>query len=162
MSTPSSPSHVLGTIGEFDSRVDNITAYLERLQLYFEANEVKDDRKVAVLLTVIGAQTYDTLRSILAPAAPREKMLDDLIDALKGHYNLKPLVIGQRFQFYQHSQWADESIVDFLADLRRLSITCDFGEFLEEALRDQFVCGVKNESIQKKLLTESNLTIKRA
>ena len=79
MSTPSPPSRVLGTIGEFDSRVDNITAYLERLQLYFEANEVKDDRKVAVLLTVIGARTYDTLRSILAPAAPREKTLDDLI-----------------------------------------------------------------------------------
>ena len=162
MSTPSPPSRVLGTIGEFDSRVDNITAYLERLQLYFEANEVKDDRKVAVLLTVIGARTYDTLRSILAPAAPREKTLVDLIDTLKGHYDPKPLVIGQRFQFYQRSQRADESIADFLADLRRLSITCDFGEFLEEALRDRFVCGVKNESIQKKLLTESDLTIKRA
>ena len=61
------PSCVLGTVGEFDPKVDSISVYLERLELYFVANEVKDDRKVAVMLTVIGARTYDTLRSILAP-----------------------------------------------------------------------------------------------
>ena len=36
--------------------------------------------------------------------------------------------------------------MDFIADLRRLSISCDFGGFLEQALRDRFVCVVKNEA----------------
>ena len=44
-----------------------------------------------------------------------------------------PLVIGERFRFYQRCQRTDESIADFIADLRRLSISCDFGEFLEQA-----------------------------
>ena len=47
---------VFGSLGEFDPTTDDISAYLERLQLYFAANKVEDDRKVPVLLTVIGAK----------------------------------------------------------------------------------------------------------
>ena len=114
------------------------------------------------MLTVIGARTYDTLRSILAPESPREKSLDALFETLKGHFDPKPIVVAERFRFYQRSQRTDESIADFIADLRCLSISCDFGEFLDQALRDRFVCGVRSESLQKKLLTEADLTIKRA
>jgi hypothetical protein len=46
-----------------------------------------------------------------------------------------------------------------VADLRRLSIKCEFGEFLDQA---RFVCGVRSEAIQKKLLVEADLSIKRA
>ena len=122
------------------------------MQLYFEA----DDRKVAVLLTVIGAKTYETLRSLLAP---RDKSCDELKATLLKHYDPQPLVIGGRFRFYQRSQKSGEFIADFVADLRRLSIKCDF---LDQALRDRFVCGVRNEALQRKLLTESDLTIKQA
>ena len=145
---------VLGSLGEFDYRTDSVSSYLERMQLYFEANAVADDRKVAVLLTVIGAKTYETtLRSLLAR---------ELKAILLKHYDPQPLVIGERFRFYQRSQKSGESIADFVADLRRLSIKCEFGDFLDQALRDRFVCGVRNEALQRKLLTESDLTIKRA
>ena len=74
-------------------------------------------------------------------------------------YDPQPLVIGERFRFYQRSQKSGESIADFVADLRRLSIKCEFGDFLDKALRDRFVCGVRNEALQR---TESDLMIKRA
>ena len=61
---------VLGSLGEFNPKMENISSYLERLQLYFEANTVEEDRKVAVFLTVVGARTYKTLRSLLAPTLP--------------------------------------------------------------------------------------------
>ena len=72
------PQRVLGTIGEFDPATDNITVYLEGLSLFFDANEVPADSKVDVLLTVIGARTYKTLRSVLSPASTREKSFDEL------------------------------------------------------------------------------------
>ena len=61
------PQPVLGNLGEFDSQTNSIASYLKQMQLYFEANAMVDDRKVAMLLTVIGAKTYKTLRSLLAP-----------------------------------------------------------------------------------------------
>ena len=47
-------------------------------------------------------------------------------------------------------------------DLRRLAITCDFGNFLDQALRDRFICGLKSQQIQKSLLAEDTLTMARA
>ena len=47
-------------------------------------------------------------------------------------------------------------------ELRHLARTCDFGQFLEEALRDRLVCGLNSGSIQKKLLSENDLTLQRA
>ena len=157
-----SPLGVLGNMSAFDPKTDNVSTYLERLQLYFEANRVEDDRKVAVLLTVVGAQTYDTLRSLLAPTSPRDKSYEELLEVLRKHYDPQPLLVAERFRFYKRSQRTDESISDFLADLRRLSIKCEFGDFLDQALRDRFVCGIRSDAIQKKLLAEPKLTVKRA
>ena len=46
--------------------------------------------------------------------------------------------------------------------LRKLTLNCDFREFLDEALRDRFVCGLINDSICRRLLAERILTLKIA
>lgn len=147
---------VLGRLGEFDQRADRISSYLDQMQLYFEANSVDDDRKVAVLHTVIGAKTYETLWRLLSPDRTRDKSYGQLVAVLQKHYDPKPLAIGERFRFYQWSQKAGESIADFIVDLRRLSIRSEFGDILNQALRDRLVCGVKSEALQKKLLKEAD------
>lgn len=152
------PSRLSG----FRPEEENISTYLERAKLYFDANAVGDAKKVSVLLTVIEPKNYSLLQSLTAPALPREKSFADLKDALIAHFQPAPLVIAKRFRFYQCSQAAGESVLDYAAELRRLAITCDFGAFLKEALRDRFVCGLKAESIQKKLLAEADLSMDRA
>ena len=149
-------------IKEFDPTVKTITAYLKRLQLYFGANGVADEKKVPVLLTVVGPKVYMLLRGLLAPALPKEKSYAYLEKALMDHYEPKPLVIAERLDFYKRGQAVGESLADYQAELRRLARTCEFGSFLNEALRDRFVVGMKSESIQKRLLTEANLTLAKA
>lgn len=122
-----------GTIKEFDPESETISAYLECLQLYFEANEVTNAKKVSVLLMVIGPNIYALLRGLLAPALPKEKSFKYLKKVIKEHYEPKPLVIAERFHFHK---WAGESLADYQAKLRRLARTCDFRGFLNEALRD--------------------------
>ncbi|CAG9831627.1 unnamed protein product [Diabrotica balteata] len=46
--------------------------------------------------------------------------------------------------------------------VRKLANSCDFGQFLEEALRDRFVCEIRDEGTQKKLLGEVDLTFQNA
>ena len=53
-------------------------------------------------------------------------------------------------------------MASFSVALRQLSSSCEFGAFLPEALRDQFVCGLSNQGIQRKLLAEANLTLDSA
>ncbi len=153
---------VLGNIQEFDPQVETITTYLERLELYFDANTVAAEKKVSALLYGIGPKVYGVLRSLLAPTRPQDQTFDDLVTRLKAHYDPKPLVIAERFRFYKRNQSSTETIAEFLADLRRLTIRCEFDTFLDQALRDRLVCGVRNELIQKRLLAEVGLTLARA
>ena len=71
-------------------------------------------------------------------------------------------MIADRFRYYQCHQASGESVHDFLADLRRLAITSEFEDFLDQALRDRFVCGLRAQGMQKRLLTEPDLNIARA
>jgi len=49
--------------------------------------------------------------------------------------------------------------VDFIAELRRLAKTCNFGNYLETAIRDYFVCGLCDSKCQKGLLCREGLTV---
>ena len=71
-------------------------------------------------------------------------------------------MITERFHFHRRNQAPEESVADFVAQLRRLATHCQFGEHLNEALRDRFVCGLKSEVMQKRLLSEVDLTLKCA
>ena len=149
----------LGRMQEFEPDTESISAYLERLQLFFEANDIADGKKVSVLLTVIGRNNFSLLRNLLAPDSPKDKSLDDLTEVLKAHFEPKPLVIAERFNFYRRNQRSEESILDFVADLRRLTVKCEFGAFLDQALRDRFVCGLKSENMQKHLLAKDHIKL---
>ena len=52
-----------GTMREYDPDTKSIFAYLERLQLYFESNDIANAKKVSVLLTVIGPKVYSMVCS---------------------------------------------------------------------------------------------------
>ena len=65
----------------------------------------------------------------------------------------KPLTIAERYRFHKRDQ------NEYLAHLRKLSKYCEFNAFLINALRDKIVCGLRNVPIQKRLLSESELTL---
>jgi len=118
---------------------------------------------VAVFLSVIGAKTYTLLRNLLAPTKLKEASLASLTCALKNHFEPKRVVITERFHSYRRNQEPGESIADYVAELRRLSMHCDFeAAQLEEALRDLLVCSLRNETCQRRLLTKSDLTFQEA
>lgn len=152
----------VGRIEQYEEGKEEISNYLERLEQYFAANDVANDKKVPVLLSVIGPITYAVLKNIVSPDPPSGKTFAQLKDALKGHYNPKPLVISERYKFHCRAQKENESVADYVVELKRLAMTCDFGAFLAEALRDRFVCGLHADSIRKKLLAEVDLTFQRA
>ena len=84
-----------GTIREFEAENEKISSYLERIELYFTANEITNEKKVAILLSVIGAKAYGLIRDLLAPTNPKEKSFDQLAEVLKG----SPIFNGVNYFF---------------------------------------------------------------
>ena len=151
-----------GSLREFHPESDTIKAYLERTSLYFSANDVPDAKKVAVLLSTIGAPTYSLLSDLVAPDPPGEKSLAEIVEALCRHFEPKGTVIAERFHFRKRDQAMGESMADFDAALRKLAIHCNFADTLEDTLRDRFVCGLCSEAMQRRLLLEKGLSYRKA
>ena len=59
-----------GRIKEFRPEEESIESYLERIELFFTTNEIANEKKVVVFLSVVGSKTYTILRSLVAPAKP--------------------------------------------------------------------------------------------
>ena len=64
---------LLGKLHEFNPDSEELSVYLQRVEIYFVVNDVEEAKKVPVLLNCIGGTTYGLLRSLLAPDSPMSK-----------------------------------------------------------------------------------------
>ena len=150
-------------IGEFILSREDWIQYMECLEHFFLANDIKAaGKKQAVLLTVIGPTAYRRLRNLLAPAKLGDTPYKDLVDTMKKHVNPTPSVTVQRFKFNSRAHQVEETVSTYVSELRSIAEHCNFGESLDDMLRDRLVCGMNNEQIQRRLLAESKLTLKGA
>ena len=111
----------IGHIDTFDESVEQWATYVERFEHFVLANEIEEDKRVVVLLSVVGAKTYGLLRSLIAPDKPGEKDYKDIVDALQGHFSLKPLAIAERYRFHKRDQQEGESVTQYIAVIKKLS-----------------------------------------
>ena len=143
---------VLGQVEQFELGSDDWVLYTERLDQFFLANEITNDtKKVAVLLTAIGPKAYSLLRNLLAPVKPATKEYEELTDVRKDHLRPKPVVIAERFKFHRRNQGDEETVAQYMAELRKLAEHCDFKDYLNEAFRPRSVPYALREVIEKDL-----------
>ena len=152
----------IGKIDVFDETQESWETYVERVQHFFAANDVDDEHKVPTLLSLIGSKTYSLLKDLLLPEKPADKNFEEIVSTLQKHLNPKPLEIAERFRFYKRNQQEGESVLSYVAELKKLTTHCNFGGSLEETLRDKLVCGLNNQQIQKRLLAEPKLKFSKA
>jgi hypothetical protein len=84
------------------------------------------------------------------------------MDTLAQYVGPKLIIIAERYKFHKAEQEESESVGQYLAKLQKLAETCEFGLYCEEAIRDQFVCGLLAQSIEHKLLAVVSLTLQTA
>lgn len=143
--------------------------YCERMTQYFLANAIDggDDtgkaRQKAIFLSSVGAEVYSLLKTLSSPNKPETKSLDDLQKLVLDHLSPAPIVIAERYVFYNRKQREGENAAEFVKELRRLAATCEFPDtFREEVIRDMLVIGLRDRETQRKLLRKDNLTLDTA
>ena len=130
--------------------------------LFFAANDIMaDSRQKAIFFTTCGAATYGLFRSLASPDKPADISLMQLWEGAAAHYHPKPSRAVQRLRFNSRVCQPGESVAMYLAELKSLSEHCDFGDALDDMLRDRIVCGIQDQRTQPRLLAETDLTFKR-
>ncbi|KAK9679892.1 Integrase zinc binding domain [Popillia japonica] len=105
---------------------------------------------------------YAITKNLVTPEEPKTKTFEEITSALRKYYKPKRLVIAERFKFMKRDQNVNESIASYAIELKNLAKTCEYDNFLEEALRDRFVCGLTDERIQLALLSKEGVIFQSA
>ena len=68
---------VIGRLDEFQMGKDDFDCCIKRMEQYFVANTVPEDKQVAAFLTVIGGPAYELLRNLISLETPKDKWTED-------------------------------------------------------------------------------------
>ena len=86
------------------------------------ANSIKEDRKkVAILISTVGGQTYKLLKDLCSPDKANTKSFENLVTCLQDHLQAKPTIIVERYKFHQRNQGHTKTVFEFLTVLWRFA-----------------------------------------
>ena len=85
-----------------------------------------------------------------------------LVEKLSEHFAPAPSEIVKWFKFHTRFQNPRESVTSNTSELHSIAKRCNFEGSLETMLRDCIVCGINNAVTQCSLLSEKDLTFKKA
>ena len=66
----------------------------------------------------------------------------------------------ESYLFYMISQDVGESVESYIATLRKMAKTCNFGQVEDRLIRDRVVMGIRDEAFRSKLLQIRQLDLK--
>ncbi|XP_048513423.1 uncharacterized protein LOC125501460 [Athalia rosae] len=155
------------TMSENNSKIkfclnkDKWDTFIERLEFQFLARDTVDAKKAAILLTSIDEDAYELIKHLCSPEKLSDKKYDELTKLMQDHLSPQPSEVIERNKFYKAFQEQSESVTDFATRLKKLSLYCKFSN-LEDSLRDQFVCGLRDQETKVKLFEMDSLTYNSA
>jgi len=113
------------------------------------------------LLACVGsaAHGHSVFRSFKFDEEEDRTSVDKIIEAFDSYCIGETNVIYERYVFHKRVQQPGETIV---ADVRKVSKTCQFGELEDSLLRDRIVVGIRDEPTRRRLLQQKQLTLSKA
>ncbi|XP_065891627.1 uncharacterized protein [Dysidea avara] len=150
------------TLETFNPAVESVDDYKERFDFYCTAAGVHQDRLKALFLARVGREVFSKVKILASPRPLTELDLPEIVDLMKEHYKKDTIEIAEHFKFFKRAQQEQETLANYQAELRKLAKNCNFGNYLDTALRDQLVCGLSDRKTQRELLCIPNLTLAMA
>ena len=131
--------------------------WIESFKIYaiaVELEEKSENVQLASMLHCLGPAVQRIYRTLTG-----KNTCKAAIEALEDYFAPKRNVVAERYKFRSRSQNIDESIDAYLALLRELAKTCEFGELVDDMLRDQIVEKCHLKCLKERLLAQDDLDL---
>lgn len=133
--------------------------WVERLTYFFSMNKVEKENYKAYFITMSGPTVFTELKLLFPNTELTQVSYDEMIRKLKSRLDKTETDFIQRVKFNNRVQLPNESVEDFILAVKLLAEFCGFENFKNSAIRDRIVAGVRDKSLQQRLLNEDNPTL---
>ncbi|XP_050548981.1 uncharacterized protein K02A2.6-like [Daktulosphaira vitifoliae] len=143
----------------------NWSEWIQEFNIYLSAtgyDSLSEQRKVSIFLHFIGKQSLKIFNSFNIDI--NKAKLEEVIILFSNYFIPKKNVTIERHKFFTRLQSVDESISEYVADLKNRSMSCEFDNLRESLIKDVLIFGLHNkwQQIKQNLLKEDGLTLDRA
>ncbi|XP_073955906.1 uncharacterized protein [Choristoneura fumiferana] len=149
----------VGTLGSFDYKNQEWAIFSGRLSMFITLNDIKEEKKSAILLTSLSDDTYRLVSNLLHPKKVEAAKYEELVEELNKHFTPKRSTFADRSKFYEAVKLEGESCEEWAARLRGLAVHCGFGTELTVLLRDRFVLGFRSGPERDRLFDKDLSTL---
>lgn len=126
------------------------------------AMRFRAERRKYLLLHSLGFEGRSILKHLPSPVVDEGDPLDeyqDTVKRLQARFDVQPSLVVLRHKFFLRTQITSEDVDNYITALRRLVADCQFENFADQLVRDQFICHCTDKAIKQKLLSMGNPTL---
>ncbi|KAF9408536.1 hypothetical protein HW555_011804 [Spodoptera exigua] len=102
----------IGKLEPFSLSSKQWPAYIRRVNQYILLNDVKDNLKVPMLITVVGESTYALMCDLCSPDFPENKTYEELVKLVADHLEPQRSEIAERHVFRLRRQREGEPLAE--------------------------------------------------
>ena len=144
---------------------ENWRKFIMQFNIYLVAkgkDEKPDKIKVNLLLNCAGPEAIEEYSHFEFREGEDNECYEDVCKKFKELCEGAKNVIYERLVFNQRNQKEGERVDNFVSELKRLSLTCEFGALRDSLIRDRIVGGVMSNELRGELLKRPDLTLQSA
>ncbi|XP_022099928.1 uncharacterized protein LOC110984244 [Acanthaster planci] len=165
MTTPVlTPTHIplpppLQVTGDLKANWKKFRQLWDSYEIVTSIVDKPDKFRVATFITAVGKDALDIHNNLPYKSEEEKQNMATILKLWEEHCKGKTNIIYEQYKFNNCAQQADERFDHYLVRLRELASTCDYGNLTDDILRDRIVCGITDNTLRKRLLQESSLTL---
>lgn len=140
---------------------NNWKTFMQKFNIFLEANEYlkkADNVKIAMFLNCIGDEGLHIFNTFQLTDEDK-KSYDTIIKSFKDYCSPRKSTVLNRYKFFIRSQQEGETFDQFQTALKSLAQDCDFGNQMDSLIRDKIIMGLKNTTLQERLLRETEISL---
>lgn len=130
---------------------ENWECFEQQLECLIQLNDVKEEKKVSLLLTKITPQVLEILNCLCTPKKAIACSYTELCEKLREKYIPKNLSAIERATFRNRNQLPTETIEEYVLELRKQGRKCDFKD-LDDQIKEKLMDGVYSKLLKFELL----------
>lgn len=138
--------------------------FKQKFKNYELAAGIKDkpgEIRVATLLTLIGDEALEVFNTFTFDNDAAKKNIDTVLTKFDEYCEPKKNIVYDRYIFNARMQKSNESIDQYITELKKLSESCEFGTLKNSLIRDRIVLGICDDRVRERLLRDRNLTLQQ-
>lgn len=145
----------------FDESRESTKNYLERFNVFCYIQELKEEKRQQILLTSLSPELYSPFKELIHPKEVIKLSFKEFKDVLLQLFVKPSNVTTERYKFHRLKQQVGQPVKEYIDLVRKQAAKCKFGNFEQEACKDQMVLGVIDGALRKRFCKTMIFRLKR-